>query len=117
MPFSGSFISMRVGMIRQSSNVKRLSSSIQALVQLSRSWDGPILASRFMSWAISALRRACDLYPGSSPIGLLGEAYAAAGRFDEAHKVMEQLDQLTKERYVTPYVVAHIHAALGQRDE
>jgi TolB-like protein/Tfp pilus assembly protein PilF len=87
--------------------------------------NGPALA--FLGWAysrkslhgpaISALRRACDLWPGSSPIGLLGQVYATAGRFDEAHKVLEQLDQLTKKRYVTPYVVAHIHAALGQRDE
>jgi TolB-like protein/Tfp pilus assembly protein PilF len=87
--------------------------------------NGPALA--FLGWAysrkslhepaISALRRACDLWPGSSPIGLLGQVYATAGRLDEAHKVLEQLDQLTKKRYVTPYVVAHIHAALGQRDE
>ena len=84
-------------------------------------------AHAFLGWAysrkslhepaISALRRACDFWPGSSPIGLLGQAYATAGRFGEAHKVLEQLDQLTKKRYVTPYVVAHIHAALGQRDE
>jgi tetratricopeptide (TPR) repeat protein len=66
---------------------------------------------------IAALRKACDLWPGSTPIGMLGEAYAAAGRRDEAHRVLEQLDQLSKQRYVTPYVVSRIYATLGQKDE
>ena len=67
--------------------------------------------------AISALRKACDLWPGSSPIGMLGEAYAVAGRCDEAQRVLEQLDQLSKQRYVTPYVVGRIYATLGQKNE
>jgi TolB-like protein/Flp pilus assembly protein TadD len=87
--------------------------------------SGP--AQAFLGWAyrckslfepgIAALRKACDLWPGSTPIGMLGEAYAAAGRRDEALKVLEQLDQLSKQRYVTPYVVSRIYATLGQKDE
>jgi len=87
--------------------------------------SGPALA--FLGWAysrksllepaISFLRRACDLFPGSTVIGMLGEAYAAAGRHDEAHQVLQQLDQLSRHRYVTPYVVARIYLALGQTDE
>jgi TolB-like protein/Flp pilus assembly protein TadD len=87
--------------------------------------SGP--AQAFLGWtysrkslhepAITALRKACDLWPGSTVIGLLGEAYAAAGHYDEAIKVLEQLDQLSKERYVTPYVVGRIYATLGRQDE
>jgi len=50
-------------------------------------------------------------------IGMLGEAFAAAGCHDDARQVLEQLDQLSKQRYVTPYVVARIYATLGQTDE
>jgi TolB-like protein/Tfp pilus assembly protein PilF len=87
--------------------------------------SGP--AQLFLGWAysrkslhepaIAALRKACDLWPGSTPIGALGEAYAAAGRRDDAYKVLEQLDQLSKQRYVTPYVIGRIYATLGQKDE
>jgi AcrR family transcriptional regulator len=38
-------------------------------------------------------------------------------RRDEAHKVLKQLQKLSKERYVTPYGVARIYAALRETDE
>src|SRR5215471_127192 len=67
--------------------------------------------------AIASLRKACDLWPGSSPIAWLGVAYAAAGYRDEARKVLRQLEELSKQRYVTPYGRAQIYAALGETDE
>ncbi len=67
--------------------------------------------------AIARLRRACEFYPGSTPIGVLGEVYAAAGYRGEAQKILEQLQELSKQRYVTPYVVARIHVTLGEKDE
>ena len=67
--------------------------------------------------AIAALQKAIPLWPGATCIAWLGEAYAAAGYTDEARKVLAQLDQLSKERYVTPYGVARVHAALGEREE
>jgi TolB-like protein/Flp pilus assembly protein TadD len=85
------------------------------------------MAQLFLGWAysrkslheaaIAELIKACDLWPGSTPIGVLGEAYAAAGRRDDAYKVLKQLDQLSKRRYVTPYVVGRIYAMLGQNDK
>jgi TolB-like protein len=85
------------------------------------------MAQLFLGWAysrkslheaaIAELKKACDLWPGSTPLGPLGEAYVAAGRRDEAQKILEQLDQLSKQRYVTPYVVGRIYAMLGQNDE
>lgn len=67
--------------------------------------------------AIASLRQACHIWPGASPIAWLGEAYAAAGYRDEASKVLRQLEELSKQRYVTPYGRARIYAALGDSDE
>jgi TolB-like protein len=67
--------------------------------------------------AIASLKKTCDVWPGASPIAWLGEAYAAAGYRDEAQKVLQQLEALSKQRYVTPYGRARIYAALGETDE
>jgi len=67
--------------------------------------------------ALVAWQKAVELWHGPSPLSWLGEAYAAAGRRDEAHRVLEQLHELSKQRYVTPYGVARIHAALGEKEE
>ena len=67
--------------------------------------------------AIASWRKACELWPGATPIAWLGEAYAAAGRRDEAYEVLKQLQELSKERHVTPYGVARIYAALRETDE
>ena len=67
--------------------------------------------------AIAAFRKGVNFWPGTSPITLLGEAYALAGHSDDAHKVLEQLFALSTEQYLTPYGVARIYNALGQKDE
>ncbi len=67
--------------------------------------------------AIAALRKSIELWHGPSPLSWFGEAYAAAGHRDEAHKILEQLFELAKQRYVTPYGVARIYAALDEREE
>jgi TolB-like protein/Flp pilus assembly protein TadD len=67
--------------------------------------------------AIAAWQKAVELWHGPSPLAWFGEAYAAAGRRDEAHKILEQLFELSKQRYVTPYGVARIYAALDKKEE
>jgi tetratricopeptide (TPR) repeat protein len=67
--------------------------------------------------AFESLKKGAEYWPASPPISWLGEAYAKAGRRDDACKVLEQLGQLSKRQYVTPYEVGRIYAALGQRDE
>jgi len=67
--------------------------------------------------AIAALQKGVNLWPGTSPLTMLADAYAAAEQRDDAQKVLEQLFVLSKERYVTPYGVARIYNALGQKDE
>src|SRR5438477_9759023 len=43
----------------------------------------------------------------------LGHAYAAAGRFAEAHKVLTELFEISKHRYVDPCFLAQVNVALG----
>lgn len=48
---------------------------------------------------------------------LLGHAYAAANRRSEAQAILRQLSLLSKQRYVPPYPIATIYAALGNKDD
>lgn len=68
--------------------------------------------------AIAAAQRAVELWRGGpSPLAWLGETYAAAGCRNEAQTTLEQLQELSKDRYVTPYGIARIHATLGDKPE
>jgi len=46
----------------------------------------------------------------------LGRGYAAAGRRAEAQKVLDQLNEFSKEKYVPAFRRAEIHAGLGEND-
>lgn len=68
--------------------------------------------------AITNAKKATELLPDSIVLlGMLGEAYAAAGYQDEAHGILNQLQEHSKQQYVTPYVLARIYAALGQKED
>ena len=45
-----------------------------------------------------------------------GYVYAQLGRRDDALAVLTQLDSLARTEYVTPYAVALVYTALGDRD-
>jgi serine/threonine-protein kinase len=47
----------------------------------------------------------------------LGEAYARSGKTAEAQKVIDKLNELTKQRYVPPYAMAWIYVGLGQKQQ
>jgi serine/threonine protein kinase/Tol biopolymer transport system component/Tfp pilus assembly protein PilF len=67
--------------------------------------------------AIAGFQRAISLSGRSElPIALLGHAYAVSGRKSEALAVLDQLSQLPKQRYVSPYRIAAIHAGLQDKD-
>ena len=68
--------------------------------------------------AIAAMEKAVQL-SGRAPLFLatLAEAYAAGGYLQEAQKMLNELQEVAKDRYVSPYAVAHIHAALGSKEE
>jgi len=68
--------------------------------------------------AIAEVRKGFQLSQGAPPfLAWLGEAYAAGGYSDDAQKILEQLEQISKKRYVSPYHMARICAALGKKDE
>ena len=50
-------------------------------------------------------------------LALLGHAYAATNRRNEARAILDQLNAASKERYVSSYPIAAIYAALGEREE
>ncbi len=56
---------------------------------------------------------------GGNPVYLssLGHADALAGNIVEARKVLGELDELAKHRYVSPYERAVVHAGLGETEE
>jgi tetratricopeptide (TPR) repeat protein len=87
------------------------------------SWSHGFLAFAFEGksmheHAIAAMQKAVDLCPVST-LSLLGlaEAYALAGKREEAAKILDQMEQLSKQQYVTPYFRARVYAALGEQDE
>ena len=60
-----------------------------------------------------------DALAGGNPVYLssLGHAYALAGNVVEARKVLGELDELSRQRYVSPYEKAVIHVGLGETEQ
>jgi DNA-binding winged helix-turn-helix (wHTH) protein/TolB-like protein/Tfp pilus assembly protein PilF len=47
---------------------------------------------------------------------LLAYAYAMAGKQSEARKILDELDQLSKQKYVSPFPIAVAYTGLGEKD-
>ncbi len=56
---------------------------------------------------------------GGSPLylGMLGNAYGAAGKKAEALKVIDELKEQSKRKYVAPYDIALVYIGLGDKDQ
>jgi len=67
--------------------------------------------------AIAALERARLADDNPSNLGYLGYVYGTAGKKAEAQKALEELKELSKKRYVSPYNFACIYAGLNDRDQ
>jgi len=68
--------------------------------------------------AIAAAQKGVELTHGAAFfLTCLGEAYAVAGHSDEARRTLGELNNPNKYRYVTPYFVARIHAALDEKEK
>jgi tetratricopeptide (TPR) repeat protein len=68
--------------------------------------------------AIAASERAAAL-SGRAPgaLGFLGLAYGLAGRETEANKVLKELLELERRRYVSPPALANVYIGLGNKDQ
>jgi hypothetical protein len=50
-------------------------------------------------------------------LGAIGATYAFAGQRDEALRILGRLEELGRERYVSPVHRAYVYAGLGETDE
>jgi len=74
-------------------------------------------AKRDFDEAISEYQKARALNDDPLVLGLLGHAYASSGHKTEALKILEQLKDLSKQRYVSAYSFAVVYLALGDKEE
>lgn len=85
---------------------------------LAHLWLGQVYEQRrTYETAIVEFQKGIRVFGGSSyALARLGHAYAVAGRRREAQMVLNQLDDLAKQKYVSPYDTAVIYAGLGEKD-
>jgi TolB-like protein/DNA-binding winged helix-turn-helix (wHTH) protein/Tfp pilus assembly protein PilF len=75
-------------------------------------------ANKQFEQAVAASQKAVDLSeraPGA--LGMLGLAYGLAGEKDEANKILNELLELNKHRYVTPAALVNVYIGLGEKDQ
>jgi serine/threonine protein kinase/tetratricopeptide (TPR) repeat protein len=67
---------------------------------------------------LAELRKAVALAPDSTMfLAQLGQFLAQMGKTEPAREVLRQLNQLSQQRYVSPYHVAYVHAGLGEDEQ
>jgi TolB-like protein/Tfp pilus assembly protein PilF len=74
-------------------------------------------AKRTFDQAISEYQKARALNDDPFVLGLLGHAYASSGNKREALKILEQLKEISRQRYVSMYSFAIVYLALGDEQE
>ena len=66
--------------------------------------------------AIPEYQMAFDLNHDPYSLAMLGQAYARNGQRNEAQKILAQLSEEAKSRYVAPYALALVKLGLGEKD-
>ena len=69
-----------------------------------------------MAEAIAEYSKAVELDDDPFALALLGQAYARAGQRNEANKILAQLNQEAKARYVSAYGVGLVFLGLGDKN-
>ena len=68
--------------------------------------------------SVSVLQRAVTLTAGKAYLlAALGHTYAISGERDQAMRIIDELREQAKRRYVSPYNFAIIYAGLGESDQ
>ena len=68
--------------------------------------------------AINECRKALASSPDNpSILSVLGYAYARAGQRDEAQAILNKFQEMRKQRYVSPFVIALLCVGLDKKDE
>ncbi len=66
--------------------------------------------------AISEFQKAVELNNDAYSLAMLGQAYARAGKKDEAQKILARMNEEAKSRYIAPYAWALIRLGLGEKE-
>lgn len=67
--------------------------------------------------AIEEFQKAINISDGIDGLGSLGHVYAVSGKLSEAENILRRLDELSKQRYISPFQRALIYAGLGRNDQ
>ena len=83
---------------------------------LAHLWFGrPYLQKGMFREAIEEVQQAVSLSGGSTmSLAVLAHAYASAGRENEARKILSELIERSKQRYLPSYWIALVHTGLGE---
>src|SRR6185437_13930837 len=82
-------------------------------------WRGLILEQQGKyPEAIASFQEAISLFPGGSSIAKaeLAHTYAVSGNREAAQKIIAELQELAKDKYVSSFQMAAIYAGLGEKD-
>jgi adenylate cyclase len=83
-------------------------------------WHGLILEQqRKYAQAIAAFEEVIRLSPGSNStvMAALAHAYAVSGNREAAQKIIAELQELAKTKYISSFQIAPIYAGLGEKDQ
>jgi tetratricopeptide (TPR) repeat protein len=67
--------------------------------------------------AINEMERMMAISQNKAGLGLIGYVYAAAGRKQQARKVLAQMNNASENMYVSPFQHAIVYAGLGEKEE
>jgi adenylate cyclase len=67
--------------------------------------------------AVPEMEKVRALFPSPYSAGVLGYAYAIAGNRDGARKLLDELYNESKVRYVSPFYTSWVHLGLGEKDQ
>jgi TolB-like protein/Flp pilus assembly protein TadD len=82
-------------------------------------WIGQAYVQKgLLKEAIDEISQAIQLSGGDTRAkATLGHAYGVSGRREEALKVIEELQDLSRKRYVSPYYIALVYVGLGDKQQ
>jgi serine/threonine protein kinase/Tfp pilus assembly protein PilF len=66
--------------------------------------------------AIREFQKSVELFDDQAMTAWVARAYAVSGRRAEAERLLAELMEMSKQKYVSPYPLATVYAALGDKD-